>query len=167
MESKVATINMTVNNDDDFLSHFSEFGKPLISTEVAEFIENSANDFHPNEKLSLNIYSNCINDEEKEIYKQAIKNYFQLQLKDIIRSLKQKRLIAWIFSIIGIIALAFMFICSNLEVPQIWIECINIFAWVFIWEAVDILFIERKSLLIRKKRLINFIEMSINYYNTY
>ena len=149
------------------LSHFCEPGKPLISTELADFIENSANDFHPNEKLSLNIYSNCITDDEKVIYNQAIKNYFQLQLKDVIRSLKQKRIIAISFSIVGIIALAFMFICSNMGIKQIWIECINIFAWVFIWEAVDLLFIEQNSLLIRRKRLINFIEMSINYHNTH
>ena len=150
MEDRIANINMTINNDDDFLSHFCEPGKPLISTELADFIENSANDFHPNEKLSLNIYSNCITDDEK-----------------VIRSLKQKRIIAISFSIVGIIALAFMFICSNMGIKQIWIECINIFAWVFIWEAVDLLFIEQKSLLIRRKRLINFIEMSINYHNTH
>ena len=167
MEDRIANINMTINNDDDFLSHFCEPGKPLISTELADFIENSANDFHPNEKLSLNIYSNCITDDEKVIYNQAIKNYFQLQLKDVIRSLKQKRIIAISFSIVGIIALAFIFICSNMGIKQIWIECINIFAWVFIWEAVDLLFIEQNSLLIRRKRLINFIEMSINYHNTH
>ena len=163
MEDRIANINMTINNDDDFLSHFCAFfGKALIGGELPNMQY-----FHPNEKLSLNIYSNCITDDEKVIYNQAIKNYFQLQLKDVIRSLKQKRIIAVSFSIVGIIALAFMFICSNMGIKQIWIECINIFAWVFIWEAVDLLFIEQNSLLIRRKRLINFIEMNINYHNTH
>lgn len=35
MEDRIANINMTINNDDDFLSHFCEPGKPLISTELA------------------------------------------------------------------------------------------------------------------------------------
>ena len=57
MEDRIANINMTINNDDDFLSHFCETGKPLISTELADFIENSANDFHPNEYPSKYIYT--------------------------------------------------------------------------------------------------------------
>ena len=42
-----AKINMTVNDDSDFLSPYAETGKPVISSEVAEFLENSANPFTP------------------------------------------------------------------------------------------------------------------------
>ena len=70
-----------------------------------------------------------------------------------------------LFSIIGIIVLALMFLLSNLEAKAIWIECVNIFAWVFLWEAVDKLFIERNKLLLKISRLSSFINMKINYYN--
>ena len=56
-----------------------------------------------------------------------------------------------------------MFICSNMGIKQIWIECINIFAWVFIWEAVDTLFVQRANTLLKFRRIENFIAMDIKY----
>lgn len=64
-------INMTVKNDDDFLSVFSEYNEPIISTEVSDFIEASTETVLPNESLALHIHSNCIDEEEKEEYKKS------------------------------------------------------------------------------------------------
>lgn len=165
MKNTASTINMCVNNDNDFLSTYSLDGNPVISSEVASFLENSAKQFHPKEELTLNIYSNCIDEKEKELYKKAIKNYFDLQIKSCDFDLKRKSIVGITFSLIGIIALAIMFIFSSLNIKQIWIECINIFAWVFVWEGVDQLFIERGILLFQRKRLISFLNMDINFFN--
>ncbi len=162
-ENKQSEIILNVINDDNFLSPYSPTLKPIISNDVAEFIENWANEFHPNSELSLRIISNCIDDNEKKIYNEAIRNYFKLKLKEIHRTLKMKRLIGIIFSIIGILVLAFMYICDRFDLKAIWIECINIFAWVFIWEAVDTLFIERRALLLKERRLLALIAMPIHY----
>ena len=115
--------------------------------------------------LTLNIYSNCIDENEKETYSNAIKNYFTLKLNDVTREIKRTVFTGILFSIVGIIVLALMFLLSNLEAKAIWIECVNIFAWVFLWEAVDKLFIERNKLLLKISRLSSFINMKINYYN--
>lgn len=56
-----------------------------------------------------------------------------------------------------------MFVLDHIGVNSLWIEVIDIFAWVFLWEAVDLFFIERSHLLVRAKRLQNFIQMQINY----
>ena len=55
---------MNVKNDDDFLSVFSEYGDPVISSGVADFIENSTETVFPDESLSLHIHSNCVDDVE-------------------------------------------------------------------------------------------------------
>lgn len=162
-EHKQSEIILNVINDDNFLSPYSPTLKPIISNDVAEFIENWANEFHPNSELSLRIISNCIDDNEKKIYNEAIRNYFKLKLKELHRTLKMKRLIGIIFSIIGILVLAFMYICDRFAIKAIWIECINIFAWVFVWEAVDTLFIERRALLLKERRLLALIAMPIHY----
>ena len=44
--------------------------------------------------------------------------------------------------LVGVAALGSMFFAESFGVKQLWIECIDIFAWVFIWEAVDLQFIE-------------------------
>lgn len=160
---QTATIHMTVNDDSAFLSPYAETGRPVIATEVADFLENSANAYRPGEKLHLQIKSTCIDDEEKPRYTQAIANYFSLELEETNRNLKRKTVVSVIFTLIGILALAFMFVCGKRELNDLWIECIDIFAWVFLWEAVDQFFIERSPLLMRRKRLKNFTEMKITY----
>lgn len=85
-----AKINMTVNDDSDFLSPYAETGKPVISSEVAEFLENSANAFHPKERITLTVHSNCIDDDEKIVYEKAIRNYFSLQLNEVNQKHAQK-----------------------------------------------------------------------------
>lgn len=153
---------MYVGDDDNFLSVYS-LGKPVISQEIAEFIENSAKEFHPNDKLILNIYSNCIDEVEQKIYPEAIKNYFDLQVKDCNFELKRKTFIGAVFSLIGVTALAIMIILSNRDVKELWVECIDIFAWVFLWEAVDQLFIERGAIVRKRKRFVSFCNMEINF----
>lgn len=165
MENK-SVINMHISDDNNFLSPYSLEGKPVISSEIAEFLENSAKEFHPNNELVLNIYSNCIDEDEQEIYPIAIKNYFDLQIKSCNFELERKTSIGLLFSIIGIIALGFMIVLSNRNIKELWVECIDIFAWVFLWEAVDQLFIERGSLVTRRKRLSSFYNMEINFKKT-
>lgn len=165
MEIKKSTINMYVGDDDNFLSVYSLEGKPVISQEIADFIENSAKEFHPKDKLILNIYSSCIDNEEQKIYPKAIKNYFDLQIKDCDFELKRKTFIGALFSLIGVMALAFMIILSNRETKELWVECIDIFAWVFLWEAVDQLFIERGALVRKRKRFVSFFNMEIYFKN--
>ena len=45
-----------------------------------------------------------------------------------------------------------MFVLSELGAGAVWTECVDIFAWVFLWEAVDQFFIERKGVLLKMKR---------------
>lgn len=157
--STPAVLHLNVIADSDFLSPYSSGNTPVISSEVADFLENAASAYHPDKELILNVSGDCISDDERQIYTQAIKNYYSLKLTDIRRSLHRKAKIAAWFAIIGILALSFMFLCDGLNVYQLWIECVDIFAWVFLWEAVDQFFIERASLLITQKRYSKFVEM--------
>ncbi len=56
-----------------------------------------------------------------------------------------------------------MFLLSAKNVGEVWKECIDIFAWVFLWEAVDQFFIERGAIMLRRKRFKNFLEMEVSY----
>ena len=149
--SDVADINISVSDDSQFLSAFSEIGKPVISADVADFLENSASAFSPAQSLRLTVYGKCIDEEEKPKY------------SDTRREVRRKSIQSIIFCIVGILALVAMFCLSSLSVNGVWTECVDIFAWVFLWEAVDLFFIERSSLILREKRLRNFVEMEIIY----
>lgn len=160
---EIANLNMSVTDDSDFLSPYAETGKPVISTEVADFLTTSANAYHPKTKLKINIKSDCISEAEKPVYKAAIRNYFALQSEEVVRDMRRKTVTAIWFAIVGILGLAFMFLLGKFGVNDLWVECVDIFAWVFLWEAVDQFFIERGGLLLKSRRIQNFIEAEINY----
>ena len=161
-EPTTCTINMTVLDDSDFLSPYSETDTPVISGEVAEFLENGANAAHIKDNFELRVCSNCIDSDKQSRYEQAIRNYFALKLNAEHRELSRNNATSLIFAIIGIIGLAFMIICDQvLNMKAIWVECIDIFAWVFLWEAVDQFFIERRKLILNRRRLKALAEMPI------
>lgn len=163
IKDETAIIHLHVQDDSNFLSPYAEEGKPIISTEIADFLEKTIRAYHPKCPVVLNIHATCIDENEKIQYQKAIRNYFSLELEDNTREMKRISIKTFVFTIIGVLTLAFMFILDHMGVNSLWIEVIDIFAWVFLWEAVDIFFIERSHLLVRKKRLQNFIEMQINY----
>ena len=163
-EPTTCAINMTVLDDSDFLSPYSETNTPVISGEVAEFLENGANAAHIKDSFELNVYSDSIDGDKQTRYEQAIRNYFSLKLNAEQREIKRNNVVSLVFAIIGIVALAFMIICDQvINMQAIWVECIDIFAWVFLWEAVDQFFIERRKLQLNRKRLQNLIDMPINF----
>lgn len=159
-----AVIDMEVTSDEGFTSPYSAAGRPVISSEVADFLENAADAFHPREQLTLNVFGDCIDDGEKVRYDAAIRNYFDNKLGDVNRSIARKGVISIIFTLVGIFGLVAMFVLDRLGAGGIWVECVDIFAWVFLWEAVDQFFIERRGLLLERKRTIAFMQMEINFY---
>ena len=85
-----AIVNMTVKDDSNFLSVFSSGQAPVISTEVADFIENNTHTIRSNEELTLRIYGNCIDEQEKVTYGSAIKEYYA-------EKYLANEIIAWVF----------------------------------------------------------------------
>lgn len=161
----VCKINMTVMDDSEFLSPYSPVAEPVISGDVAEFLENGANKFLPKQSIELNVYSNCIDDDEKAVYDKAIRNYFNLKLDGIKLALRRNLIVSVIFTIIGIVGLVAMVLINRFFDRAIWTEIVDIFAWVFVWEAVDQFFIERRKLQIELRKYQAFTEIKMNYNN--
>ena len=163
-EEKRAVINMTVNNDDGFLSEYSEDRTPMISEDVSTFIENSVSGLVPSESLTLRIHSDCIDDEEKAEYKNAIKEYYTKRYVSDKRELRRNTLIALLLAAAGIIALFAAIIVEIQTDSPIWTEVVDIIAWVLIWEAVDIMVFRNRELRVNCLRYLAFISMKVEYY---
>lgn len=159
-----AVINLSIRDDEGFLSPYSRDCADTISEETAEFLRNSALSFHPKEQLALHIYSDCVDEKEQEAYPRAIKSYFQSHLLDAERELRRNAVVSLIMFLVGLSALVVMFLGEFLGWNQIWIECIDIFAWVFIWETVDLFFLERASLRRKRKRCLAFREIKVLFF---
>ena len=55
-----AIIDMSITDDSEFLSPYSKHASPVISSDVAEFIEDSTSYFKPKQQFTLRIHSDCI-----------------------------------------------------------------------------------------------------------
>lgn len=165
-ESRIpsANINLNVRDDSQILSPYSEPGKPVISGELADYLENVASGYLPAQPLSINFYSDCIDDGEKPVYDKALRNYFSFKAAEARRDMAQKTFMALIFTLIGVIGLTVMFIFSAHGLGEVHTECLDIFAWVFLWEAVDQFFIERKGVGRKCRRFENFVNADISFH---
>lgn len=152
-------IAMNVKDDKDFLSVFSKRETPVISEDVAEFIEHCALSVPPSEKLRLSITSECIDEKEREDYKKAIREYYTEKYLASKLEMKRNTFITILLSLIGILIISLSFLAAS----RVWSEVIAIIGWVFIWEAVHITAFQNRALRIKRMRYLSFIEMKISY----
>ncbi|MBQ7353856.1 MAG: hypothetical protein IJW54_07655 [Clostridia bacterium] len=160
-ENGRVVIEMTVKNDDDFLSPFSENETPVISESVSDFIENSTISL-PLEPLTMKIHSDCIDEREQELYKKAIKEYYTERYISNEKEIKRNYIIAIIMALVGVLMLGFS-IYFGVSEQMLVAEIIDISAWVFLWEAVDISILRNISLRVKRKRYLSYIGMNIEY----
>lgn len=159
-------IQMNVKDDANFLSEFSESATPVISTEVAEFIENETNAVPPNEDFTLQVYNDCIDDREEKVYSAAIKEYYMQKYIANEREIKRNRFAVLLLGIAGILVLAAELIFDYRVGNALWSSVIDIVAWVLLWEAVDIGVLEARVTAIKRKRFLAYLSMKTEYIPT-
>jgi len=152
-------IDMSVKSDDDFLSVYSGGESPIISSDVADFIENNTRSLSPREKYTLIVHSDCIDDKEKDEYNSAIKEYYAEKYFANRKELRINRIIVLLLFMAGVLVLSLAFQIEN----HIWSEVIDIAAWVLLWEAVDIWAFKNRELNIKAKRCLAFMDMKVEY----
>ncbi len=156
-------IDMLVKDDTEFLSKFSNKNSFVISSEVATFLENSVKNVKLKEDLKLRIYSDCIDDEEKVLYRQGVKDYYSDALNSVKREYKRNIMYSIILALVGIVLIAVALIVGSYG-QELWTEAIDIVAWVFCWEAVDMFVFKSRSLRIDKLRFSALSNIVIEYY---
>ncbi|MBQ9162207.1 MAG: hypothetical protein IJX74_02920 [Clostridia bacterium] len=154
-----AVINMTVRDDSDFLSVYSERETPFISSDVAEFIESSSHSLRPGQSLTLRIHSDCIDDGERQDYREGIQEYYSEKYIAAKRELRFNLFAVIMLALAGIATLILAFGVDN----NIWSEVIDIAAWVFLWESVDIGVFKLREINANRRRYLSYISMKVEY----
>lgn len=159
-----AIVDFCVHSDDDFLSPYSLRSNAELSTSVAEFIERSLDNVPVKEQVRLRVHSNVITEEEQKAYTSAIHGYYEARFESVRFEKKRIWIVAMLMAIIGVVALTLMI---GLELTgrgsAIVTEVIDIFAWVFLWETVDLLCFELTALRIKSWRYLALSACFIEY----
>lgn len=133
---------MVVHDNSDFLSPYSSDNQEIITQDVASFLNSKSKLIKQNKPLHIIIKSDKINDNEKNVYSKAIKNYYYSEKIDIERSLKFYLISSLILAVVSIIIFSLLYtVVQNVNI-SILSEIITVIGWVFLWEAVDLLFIK-------------------------
>jgi hypothetical protein len=111
----------------------------------------------------LKIKSNCIDQNEKILYRRAIKEYYTEKYAAVNRELKKNHLIAFVLGLLGVLVLAGAIVLDYFYESAIWAEVIDIVAWVFLWEAVDIAFLETRKLKLDRQKYIAYVMMNVEF----
>ena len=154
-----AIIDMIVKDDSNFLSAYSMSETAIISSEVAEFIENNTNSIPPGQEFTLRIHSECIDEKEKVDYQAGIKKYYA---EKYLASKNEYRFNLFAVLLLTLAGIATLILAFNVE-HHIWSEVIDIAAWVFLWEAVDIGAFKNRETNIKRRRYLSYISMNIEF----
>ncbi len=159
-----AVIDLRVLDDGEFLSPYSTAKHNIISEDVSDFIEHSMRGVPPEEAVHIRIYSNVITPEEQAEYTKAIHSHYADKYRDSCFEKKHLHRTAAIMTLVAVVALSFMigFEVSWFRTAVI-SEIIDIFAWVFMWEAVDIFFLQRTMLRFKQQRYLRLADSVIEY----
>ena len=151
-ENKIITINVHYDKASDFLNtSIGNNNNPIIRDEALENVNNIIQSIPVVYKVRINF---DIKDYENYNPKNIIQSFndtLELNQYTSRRLRQRKNLIAATLILVGVILLCFMVIGKN----KIWFgegikaeviaETINIAAWVFVWEAVSMLFLEKSE----------------------
>lgn len=156
-------IRMQVRDDSNFLSMYSPKNEVVISSEVSDFLDNAIKSKRLNNDLHIIISSNVIDDNEKLEYQRGIKNYYRLRILDLDRRLKSNLVSAILMILVAIFIFVTYIILELHHSNYILLQLIDIAAWVFVWEAVDLFFLERKRLKYEQLRDCSLYDAKISY----
>lgn len=156
-------IKINVSDDSNFLSPYYLNDNPIISGDAASFLEHSIKHLKPATKLHFQFISDQISEAEKKIYEKAIDNYYHLEFLELARSKKRKTVYSLIMLLTAVIIFALVLTLDYLGVKQLFLNLIDVAAWVFMWEAVDIYFLQRSTIRINQMRCLDIMTAKISF----
>lgn len=156
-------IRMQVRDDSNFLSMYSPKDEVVISSEVSDFLDHAIKSKRLNNNLHIIISSNVIDENEKVEYQRGIKNYYRLRILDIHRRLRTNLITSISMMIVAVFIFVTYITLDLLNSNYIVLQFIDIAAWVFVWEAVDLICLERRRLKYEQLRDCSLYDAKVSY----
>ena len=146
IEKGEAYISAKVNSIDDIISKYSTKDYEWINPEFASYIEESAYYIPLEESITIEICGVNFSEEEKDMIKRVIKDYFGLKLGDKFLDLDINKHKSFILFLFGIISLGVFAILSNFSIITAVNELLLLLFWFFLWEYADLGWLTRGNL---------------------
>lgn len=146
IEKGEAYVSAKVNSIDDIISKYSTKDYEWINPEFASYIEESAYYIPLEESITIEICGGNFSEEEKDMIKRVIKDYFGLKLGDKFLDLDINKHKSFILFLFGITSLGVFAILSNFSIITAVNELLLLLFWFFLWEYADLGWLTRSNL---------------------
>jgi len=155
------TVRVRIAEENEFLSPLSPDGAPVISEETASFLAHSVRHLRPDTALRFEIEEEGIDRTEREVYEKAIRNYYHGEFAEVVRDLRRNAIVAAVMTVTAALIFALAVIFDRMGADTVLLNMIDVVAWVFMWEAADIFFLQRPALKLRRWRSFQMIRAEI------
>jgi len=157
----IVTINIT--DADTLLSTYNDDGKEIISEETATFINNVTKPIPPRQDIHLMIACDSYTSSKEEVYKNAIINYYQHEFAHRENKLRNNSIISMMLLFLGIVFFTALYFVGRWNDEHVFYLLLEVVSWVFAWEAVDQLVLQRNMIRFMQKKELQIIFAKITF----
>ncbi len=162
-EEGLAIIDINVNTEQEMYSPYSSSNYKLLNPEVVEYINSYADGTTAEKGYVFRISGENLTPESKVKIKNTMSRTFAENIANINAELKRNLFKSVWFFAMGLFFLFFVIMASIKNWGMAVYSILDITCWVFIWEAVDVFFMERAERRHLKRRYIKFALADIKF----
>ena len=147
-----SVIKINVSDEDSILSKYNDDGQEIIGADMADFINNLVKSVPKEKEIVLDVKCNNYTEDKAKRYKNAIVNYYINEFADKDAKLKNNLLISIILFTVGVLGFAALYLLKVIDAYWLIQDIVEVASWVFLWETVDVFFLNRGVLKWKQKR---------------
>ena len=144
-----ALINVGAENYDDIFSPYCFKGGDTLSLELVEYLWDKQGAVPLDYDLTINFNVKNADEAKRKEIQQAVKENYENDVHAIDKQLHRLNVLAISFLVLGVLFMSTYLILSR-HFSEIITYIIDLFAWVFIWEGVRALFLDKRNLKLDK-----------------
>lgn len=145
-----AYISAKVSSIYDIISKHSIKDYEWVNPEFINYIENMANYIPVEESIVIEICGHKFNEKEQALIKRVLTQHFGLKLGDAIIDININKKKSITLLTFGLISLLLFMLLSIINVISTVSELIIIGLWFFVWEYLDLIFLQGSDLSVKK-----------------
>lgn len=143
-KSGKAIIDLCINDADDFYSPYCSKNYKLLKPEVEEYIASYTTNVPIVDDYEFIIRSKEeLSAVDKERITKTIKRTYAEKIADVNVELKKNLLQSIIFMFVGLVFMVMYLVLLKFDVDVVYTYILDLVAWVFLWESVDVFFMKR------------------------
>lgn len=147
-----SVLKINVSDFHCILSEFNDDGQEIISSEMADFVNNLVKSVPIEKDIVLDIKCGDYSEDKEKRYKKAIVNYYVNEFADKDAKLKNNAILSLVLFGIGVIGFIALYLLRVFDTYWLIQDIVEVASWVFLWETVDVFVLNRGVLKWKQKR---------------